>query len=690
MLATRIRGTMAVMKPEFWSLSPSIGVLAGIGCLSRNLAEYPKHLATAESTLARELFLSVGGKLKATTTQSKPGCHINSRAWGSMIGLAISNAVDPNEIKTVLVDHHQIPIRPSRSDKSRSYSYPPPSFGRYSRVVGLINDVIYSNHRLGTTLISHFTWEKIRSKEDCLQYLLELHSRAPQPVLRPEAQNPEWQKSWLEEAFTEEQLTDETMVEAAALRLLEEGTDCTSWASDFELVAASLSMVHAYRSPIQVEKFQYASGKEVPDCVEVCVREILEMLLFQRHRGLFDISLLPSTCQPALVNFFTSYNDKLNIGILDDIDRIEVCRDWFNLCQNLPGGEIAINSTSSRSDQPFEYVRRAPSGELYELKPTMATMARTLQQLLLGSKCGVGHWKSLEDFAKFWNVSHPYLHIALSEKRVVERSAFSEGVKHLEIASLYQDASGLGMNIELNPSHNIATCRHHQRKPTWASEGAEVHTRHLRRSLNGSYRRSPKDDALALLWPTLLGDARLEAIATGMHHMANPRQVVEAIVAADYQPRQIANDLSGFIVAQPTLREAALEQSALERKVMHAIELAAKHTSNSPSCHDEDERMTIEMASNCLSWLLFCNASKDISTWELARRMKSLTPEILQSGGSLEVSMSQRNKDGDLLANMVGYASGSKPIVVESFRGLGAVQMLKMARFLWDCSRDGK
>ena len=125
-----------------------------------------------------------------------------------------------------------------------------------------------------------------------MQYLLELHSRAPQPVLRPEAQNPEWQKSWLEEAFTEEQLTDETMVEAAALRLLEEGTDCTSWASDFELVAASLSMVHAYRSPIQVEKFQYAGGKEVPDCVEVCVREILEMLLFQRHRGFFDISLL--------------------------------------------------------------------------------------------------------------------------------------------------------------------------------------------------------------------------------------------------------------------------------------------------------------------------------------------------------------------------------------------------------------
>lgn len=683
MLATRIRGTMAIMKPEFWSFSPSIGILAGIGCLSRNLAEYPQHLATAESILARELFLSVGGKLKATTTQSKPGCHINADAWGSMIGLAMSNDMDPKEIKTVLVDHHQIPIRPSRSDKSRSYSYPPPSFGRYSRVVSLINDVIYSNNRLGTSLITHFIWEKIRSKEDCLQYLLELHSRAPTPVLRSEVLNPEWQKSWLEEAFTEEQLIDETMVEAAALRLLDEGTDCSSWASDFELCAASLSMVHAYRCPIQVEKFQFAGGKEVPDCVEVCVREILEMLLFQRHRGFFDITLLPSTCHPDLMNFFIVYNAKLNGGILDNRDRIELCRFWFNSCQNLPGGEIAINSTSSRSDQPFEYVRKAPGGELYELKPTMATMARTLQQLLLGSKCGVEHWKSLEDFANFWNVSHPHLHIALSEKRVVERSAFSEGVKHLEIASLYQDASGLGMNIELNPLHNIATCRHHQRPPSWASAGAEVHTRHLQRSLNGSCRRSPRDDALSLLWPTLLGDARLEAIATGMHQTACPRQVVEAIVSADFQPRQIANDLSGFIVAQPTLREAALEQAALERKVMHAIELAAKYTSI--SCHDENERMTMEMASNCLSWLLCCNASKDISTWDLARRMKSLTPEMLQTGGSLEVSMSQRSVDGDLLANMVGYASGSKPVVLESFRGLGAVQMLQMARFLWDC-----
>lgn len=682
MLATRIRGTMGVMQPQFWPLSPSIGVLQGIGCLTRNLAD--QHLQdTSDTALARELFLSVGGKLKATTTRSKPGCHLDAGAWGSMVGLAAAGA-GTNEVKAVLIDYHQIQVRPSRTDKSRSYSNPPPSFGRYSRVVGFINDLLHGNHQMGLALLTHFAWEKIRMKEDCLQFLLELHSRIPQPVLDPLfAGDPEWQKSWLDAGFSEEELADETLVETAALRLLLEKGDNSSWAEDFELVSASLSTVHAYRAPIQVEKFQFAGGKEVPDCVEVCVREMLEMLLYQRHKRLFDVSLLPSTTHPALVSFLVSYNAKLNSGSLDERDRIVLCRDWFQLCQNLPGGEIAMIQ-SSRRDQPLEYVRRAPGGELYELKPTMVTMARTLQQLLVGSKC-VRPWNSLEDFAKVWNCWHPHLHIDLSEKRIVERSPFSEGAKNLEIASLYQDASGLGMNIELNPLHNIATCRHHQRPPSWASKGSEAHNRHLERSLDGIFRRSPRDDALALLWPTFLGDARLEALAAGDHQKASSRQVAEAILAANFHPRQIANDLSGFVVAQPTIREAALEQAALEQKVVSAVGLAAKYAAITPNCRDEDERETAETASGCLSWLLCSSATQDIAARELARMMKSVTPQMLS--GSLMAAMSQRSKDGILLTQMVSYASGSKPLV-ESLRGLGTLQMLDMARFAWDCRQD--
>ena len=69
-----------------------------------------------------------------------------------------------------------------------------------------------------------------------------------------------------------------------------------------------------------------AGTRKVPDCVEVAVREILELLLFDPHRRAFDLSRLPaSTTAAAVQELFEQANIRLENGavgnsVLDHAD----------------------------------------------------------------------------------------------------------------------------------------------------------------------------------------------------------------------------------------------------------------------------------------------------------------------------------------------------------------------------------
>ena len=82
-------------------------------------------------------------------------------------------------------------------------------------------------------------------------------------------------RAWLELSYAEEEITCEATMEAAALRLLDcdpsgsAARDWPSWVDDFDLIAAGLSTIQAFRAPLKVEKCSFAGGDPVPDCVEV-------------------------------------------------------------------------------------------------------------------------------------------------------------------------------------------------------------------------------------------------------------------------------------------------------------------------------------------------------------------------------------------------------------------------------------
>ena len=222
MLSTKVCDTMSILRPQFWCLSPALGSLATNGSLNKNITQQPH--SVSESLLARELFLLAGGKLRATTTRSKPGAHLDASTWGSVVGLALAGA-DPETVKTVLKDEHGVATRLGNQ------SNPPPSFKRYLRVVELVGEVLQNDRRVGSALLTHFMWEKSQSKQDCLEYLTSVHSRSLQPVLRPDfIEDSQQQAAWIDSAFSEDEIMDESNLESAALRLLDDSGSDVGWA----------------------------------------------------------------------------------------------------------------------------------------------------------------------------------------------------------------------------------------------------------------------------------------------------------------------------------------------------------------------------------------------------------------------------------------------------------------------------
>ena len=195
----------------------------------------------------------------------------------------------------------------------------------------------------------------------------------------------------------------------AALSILDPALPDGAFAMALEQLAAGMSAVHAFRTPVRLEKHGYKGGKEKPDCVEVVVRELIEMLLYDPALRSFHLARLPTSCSPGVVQFFSHYSSG---GFSTSQDASAA---WHLLCQELPG---------------CEYLSRAPGGAAYELKPTTQTVARALGVLLWPGDTKARHWRALEDVKERWNLAchsrGAVPALAVKEGRRMSRSVMSE------------------------------------------------------------------------------------------------------------------------------------------------------------------------------------------------------------------------------------------------------------------------
>jgi hypothetical protein len=82
-----------------------------------------------------------------------------------------------------------------------------------------------------------------------------------------------WSLVTLLHTFSGAELEDEGVLREAATKLVCPATSDHDFASTYELVAAAVSSVHAFRSAVRLERHTYKGGKEVPhiSCIYMCV-----------------------------------------------------------------------------------------------------------------------------------------------------------------------------------------------------------------------------------------------------------------------------------------------------------------------------------------------------------------------------------------------------------------------------------
>ena len=140
----------------------------------------------------------------------------------------------------------------------------------------------------------------------------------------------------------------------------DDASDDANFASALEVCAAALSQAHAHKAAIGVRRHTYDGSAPTPDCAEVVVRELLELLTFDAHARAFDVARLPAGAHPALGQMLSGAD-----ALIDDDARSAA---FYPLAQELPGA--------------CEYISTTPGGRRFELRPTMRSVAAATAALL--------------------------------------------------------------------------------------------------------------------------------------------------------------------------------------------------------------------------------------------------------------------------------------------------------------------
>jgi hypothetical protein len=450
--------------------------------------------------LSRELFSLAGrtGAIRTCNNRSLPAAHLDAAQLGTIAGLALSGAAEGDAraaLRAVGVTSNRV-----------NSCWTGVSLARHLRLVALLREGLARGgvHSLAMPLMMRFVWEKAHDKSCLLRFLDAVHGLVPGGILMPPMVScSNTRAAFIASCFTPEELAPARAREAAlrALAAVDRPADATS-AEAVEIVAASLSRAHAFKPALAVMRHGYDCGKDVPDCVEVLLREIFDLLLFDTETMRFDVGRLPlHTCSPALVAFYKQRPDAALAATHRDSEV------WFELCQNLAG---------------CEYLSVSPHGRQYELRPGLHNVSRVLGRLLLGDSL-VSDWERIKDLEVEWNRMHSYdaVHVGIRRRapfvRVQERvdlvrSLTSDLPKRREIAVLQMGAEAHHfLEVSLEPDHNIATAIYHRRGDDWADE--HVRSRHLearrRLLLSETSEGVVSIPAVCALWPGLLGDRML-------------------------------------------------------------------------------------------------------------------------------------------------------------------------------------
>ena len=179
---------------------------------------------------------------------------------------------------------------------------------RYRKIVRLLAEDLKKNkshHQLpALPVVSAFVWEKAKTKQCLLDYLLSIETASGDQLLLPEyndlrVKDSFMQKEWITSQFAPDFITsDRVRAESPVLLYRYPSTPLSHTTSTLtqsvgealEVISASLAMEKCFKSPIKLGRYAYGDGKARPDCVEVVVREIIDSLIYGTFRRFYHIS----------------------------------------------------------------------------------------------------------------------------------------------------------------------------------------------------------------------------------------------------------------------------------------------------------------------------------------------------------------------------------------------------------------
>ena len=178
------------------------------------------------------------------------------------------------------------------------------SLSRYRKLIQLITNDLRSIFRNDAhlapsnviPLILRLVWEKAETKTCLLDFLIGIEKGSQSTILKDEYSDlrvagSAMQQLWLEDKFSLESDLTTSHIQHASRVLINSylGHQPTPSMSDdsnlsvgqaLEQLAASVAYEKAFKIPIKLGKHSYGDGQEKPDCVEVVLREIMDVLLY--------------------------------------------------------------------------------------------------------------------------------------------------------------------------------------------------------------------------------------------------------------------------------------------------------------------------------------------------------------------------------------------------------------------------
>jgi hypothetical protein len=470
-----LAGVVSILAPEWRYLSPCFGAVLNGTSLKNNLlrlgnsidkihneigSQNDGHPVNEPSplqspcSLAKLLFFQPqpGSPIRLSRSKSMAVGHVTPQILGTLMGISLLPPDERTETKfrQILRDRHGI------KSNYVDGKWTGVSLSRWKELTNQLcvvgascSDEALSLSSLqiamSTAVWSMAVWECSKSKQCLLQYFMAVQDVSGVDIFSIDDEfvkcgirfDPAVQADWISQTLNEEELIDpiapSSLIQSSLKNLISD--DDASPVSNVEK-ARTIEILCATIMSIQQPKsfkpttpngyYGYDGGVFKPDCVEVAVRELIDLLLWDETSASFDLSRLPATAVPELIDLYQPAALTPPEGC-DDISEgpslMGGGKEWFDLLSDIPG---------------CDYLSSSPNGRPYELTPTLRNMSKVCRRLLynggsLSTPIPVDEdWHSLSSLKECWKGPE----IQISFDKLTQKAQMSHDIHVFEIATI--------------------------------------------------------------------------------------------------------------------------------------------------------------------------------------------------------------------------------------------------------------